>query len=79
MYDIDNIFAVIAVLFLFMMINIMEWERLSKRTQLSLEKLGRNLGRLHRENPVVYLEFAPNSGEDQRNNAILDWLGQPKS
>lgn len=74
MHSTNSTFGVVALLLLFMIIDVVGWERLPNRTQSQLKKVGCKLIRWRRENPTVNLEVYPAPGEKQRQNTILNWL-----
>ncbi|MFC1956839.1 hypothetical protein ACFLVY_00895 [Chloroflexota bacterium] len=76
--DRTSILNTIALICVCVLIHAIGWENLPKNVQSELEKAGRKLIRWRRENPVVSLDFDPAQGENQRRDAILNWLGRPE-
>lgn len=72
--DNSNIYAIIAIILVFILIHTIGYENLPKRTQSVLVRISRKITRLRIQNPVVTLIYEHTSGVEQRQNAILDWL-----
>ena len=77
--DRTSILTVMALICVYALVHVIGRERLPKRIQSELEKAGRKMLRWRRENPIVSFEFDPTLSENQRRNAILDWLGRPEA
>ena len=71
------ILAIIAILCICLLVYATGREIMPKRMQSALEKAGRKLLRWRRENPIVSLQFDSAPSENQRQDAILDWLDRP--
>lgn len=71
--------GVAALVLICILIPAIPWERLPKRVQSRLEKAVRKMIRWLRENPVVSLESDPAPDENERRDAILDWLSRPEA
>lgn len=72
--DDSNICGIIGIFLLLWIIQTIGYENLSKRTQSVLARISRKIMRLRLENPVITFNYVHTSGEEQRQNAILDWL-----
>jgi hypothetical protein len=79
MHSKNSALAFIAIVFVIMIIDAIGWKRLPKPIRFGLEKAGRKLVRLQRENPMVSLELHHAPGERQRQDAILDWLDRTEA
>lgn len=72
--DSSYIRGILAISLIFMIIHTLGYDNLPKGTKSVLEGISRKIKRLRLQNPIITLKYVQIPGEEQRENAILEWL-----